>query len=97
MARKKKESPKPYWLVLSEDVMEIHLTGEILSNAVFQKVVEIMKDNRESDQPKTVRFVVPGSSMMMSVRYAIPSVYYESIVLEGQANGEEVLKHAVGM
>ena len=99
MAGAKKEQPRPYWLALSEDAMEIHLTGDILSNAVFHKIVEIMKANRESEHPKAVYFVVSNGTMMMSVKYAIPSIYYESVVLESQAQaiGKGVLKDAVGM
>ena len=99
MARQKKKRQRPYWVVPAEAWMEIHLSGEILSNTVFQEIVELMKENRESENPKAVRFVVSGSSMMMSVRYAFPSMFYESVVLESQtqAGGNEVLKNAAGM
>ena len=98
MAKTKKTQP-PYWVVRSEDGLEIHLSGDVLSNQVFLKIVELMKKNRESAQPKAVRFVVPGSSMMMSVRYAFPSAFYESVELEQQAQVVDLerLQNAVGM
>ena len=99
MAGKKKEQPKPYWLVLSEKEMEIHLSGDLLSNAVFQKIVELMKEKRESEYPRAVHFVVQNGSMMLSVKYAVPSAFYESVRLEKQVQAidEEVLNNAVGM
>lgn len=82
---KSKKSTKPYWVETTENRLEIHLAGEILTNTVFLNIVELMKRNRESNQPKAVRFWVEGSTMLMSVRYAFPSAYYESVELEKQA------------
>lgn len=92
MARTKK---KPYWVVESEEALEIHLTGDILFDPVFRQIVEAMKANRERERPKAVRFFVTGSTMMLSVRYAIPSQFYESIQLEPAEKG--ALKNAVGL
>ena len=92
MARTKK---KPYWVVESEEALEIHLTGDILFDPVFRQIVEAMKANRERERPKAVRFFVTGSTMMLSVRYAIPSQFYESIQLEPAEKG--VLKDAAGL
>ena len=98
MAKKKKTNP-PYWVELSENRMAIHLSGELLANQVFMEIVDLMKKNRESAQPKAVWFVVSNSTMMMSVRYAFPSAYYESVVLEQQtqASESERVQNAVGM
>jgi hypothetical protein len=92
MARTKK---KPYWVVESEEALEIHLTGDILFDPVFRQIVEAMKANRERERPKAVRFFVTGSTMMLSVRYAIPSQFYESIQLEPAEKG--ALKNAAGL
>ena len=92
MARTKK---KPYWVVESEEALEIHLTGDILFDPVFRQIVEAMKANRERERPKAVRFFVTNSMMMMSVRYAIPSQFYGSIQLEPAEKG--VLKDAAGL
>lgn len=92
MARTKK---KPYWVVESEEALEIHLTGDILFDPVFRQIVEAMKANRERERPKVVRFFVTGSTMMLSVRYAIPSQFYESIQLEPTEKG--ALKNAAGL
>lgn len=92
MARAKK---KPYWVKETEETLEIHLIGDILFDLVFQQVVEMMKANRERERPKMVRFFVTGSTMMLSVRYAIPSQFYESIQLEPAEEG--VLKDAAGL
>lgn len=82
---KSKKSAKPYWVETTENRIEIHLAGEILTNTVFLSIVELMKRNRESSQPKAVRFWVSNPTMLMSVRYAFPSAYYESVELEKQA------------
>ena len=66
-----------------------------LTDLVFQQIVEMMKANRERDRPKSVRFFVTNSMMMMSVRYAIPSQFYGSIQLEPAEKG--VLKDAAGL
>ena len=92
MARTKK---KPYWVVESEEALEIHLTGDILFDPVFRQIVEAMKANRERERPKAVRFFVTGSTMMLSVRNAIPSQFYESIQLEPAEKG--ALKNAAGL
>ena len=92
MARTKK---KPYWVVESEEALEIHLTGDILFDPVFRQIVEAMKANRERERPKAVRFFVTGSTMMLSVRYAIPSQFYESIQLEPAEKG--AFKNAAGL
>ena len=75
------------------EVMEIHLFGDILPNTMFQSIIELMKANRESEHPKRVRFVVSSSMMLISVKYAIPSEFYESIELEGQSK-KDGLKNA---
>lgn len=92
MAKAKK---KPYWVEESEETLEIHLTGELLHDLVFQQIVEVMRANRERERPKAVRFFVTGSMMMVSVRYAIPSQFYESIQLEPAEKG--ALKDAAGL
>lgn len=94
MAVKKKK--KLLDVVQKESTMEIHLIGDILPNSVFQQIIELMKANRESEHPKSVRFFVSSSMMLVSVRYAIPSQFYESVEIEG-AVGKEVLKDAAGM
>ena len=86
---------KSYWVEESEETLEIHLMGELLHDLVFQQIVEMMKANRERDRPKSVRFFVTNSMMMMSVRYAIPSQFYGSIQLEPAEKG--VLKDAAGL
>jgi|GEM_PF-4811382 len=93
---KKKEL---YRVERSNETLDIHLVGDILPNTVFQKVIELMRENRECENPKGVRFVVDSSVMMMAVKYAIPSQFYEEVVLEGQysADKDEVLKDAAGM
>ena len=90
-----KARKKPYWVEETEETLEIHLTGDILFDLVFQQIVEVMKANRERERPKAVRFFVTGSMMMMSVRYAIPSQFYESIQLEPAEKG--ALKNASGL
>lgn len=92
MAKTKK---KPYWVKETEETLEIHLTGELLHDLVFQQIVEVMRANRERERPKAVRFFVTGSMMMVSVRYAIPSQFYESIQLEPAEKG--ALKDAAGL
>ena len=67
-----KTRKRPYWVEETEETLEIHITGEILHDLVFQQIVEVMKANRERERPKAVRFFVTGSTMMLSVRYAIP-------------------------
>ena len=91
MAKVKK---KPYWVEETEETLEIHLTGDILFDLVFRQIVEVMKANRERERSKAVRFFVT-CSMMMSVRYAIPSQFYESIQLEPAVKG--ALKNASGL
>lgn len=95
----KKKAQPPYWVDLSEEMIEIHLSGELMANKVFLEIVELMKKNRETAKPKAVRFVVSNGVMMMAVRYAIPSQFYQEIVLEEQAQKgkNEVLKNAAGM
>ena len=90
-----KARKKPYWVEETEETLEIHITGEILHDQVFQQIVEVMKANRERERPKAVRFFVTNSMMMMSVRYAIPSQFYGSIQLEPAEKG--VLKDAAGL
>ena len=72
---------------------KIHLYGDILPTTVFQSVIELMKANRESESPRKIRFLVSSSMMLISVKYAIPSEFYESVELEGQSK-KEVLKDA---
>lgn len=86
---------KPYWVEETSDTLEIHLTGDLLFDPVFRQIVEVMKANRERERPKAVRFFVTCSTMMLSVRYAIPSQFYESIQLEPAEKG--ALKNAVGL
>lgn len=93
MAKAKK---KPYWVEESEEALEIHLAGDLLFDPVFRQIVEVMKANRERERPKAVRFFVTGSSMMLSVRYAIPSQFYESIQLE-PVEEKGGLKNAAGL
>ena len=76
-----------------EEKMKIHLYGDILTTTVFQSVIELMKANRESESPRKIRFLVSSSMMLISVKYAIPSEFYESVELEGQSK-KEVLKDA---
>ena len=90
-----KARKKPYWIEESEETLEIHLTGELLHDLVFQQIVEVMRANRERERPKAVRFFVTGSMMMVSVRYAIPSQFYESIQLEPAEKG--AFKNAAGL
>ncbi len=90
-----KARKKPYWVKETEETLEIHITGEILHDLVFQQIVEVMKANRERERPKAVRFFVTNSMMIMSVRYAIPSQFYGSIQLEPAEKG--VLKDAAGL
>lgn len=96
MAREKK---KPYSIKEIADTLEIHLTGDLLHDQVFLQIVEIMKANRECEQPKKVRFFVTTSMMMMSVRYAIPSKFYESIELEDAVTADRkgALRDAAGL
>lgn len=96
MAKAKKELFK---VIPSVDSLEIHLYGDILGNGVFQQVIERMKENRESGAPKSVRFVVYTSMMLVSVRYAIPSAFYESVEVRRLEDnkGIEVLKDAAGL
>ena len=98
MARQKKTQP-PYWTELSDGVMKIHLSGDTLSDRAFLEILELMKKNRESPQPRAVCFVVSDSTMMMTVRYAFPSAFYEAVVLEQQAQAIDLerLQNAVGM
>ncbi|MCI9669887.1 MAG: hypothetical protein HFG19_09475 [Oscillospiraceae bacterium] len=97
MARQKKTQP-PYWTELSEGVMKIHLSGDTLPDRAFLEILELMKKNRESPQPRAVCFVVSDSTMM-TVRYAFPSAFYEAVVLEQQAQAIDLerLQNAVGM
>ena len=76
-----------------EEEMKIHLYGDILPTTVFQSVIELMKANRESESPRKIRFLVSSSMMLISVKYAIPSEFYESVELEDQSK-KEVLKDA---
>lgn len=96
MAGKKKELLKviPY-----EQSLEIHIYGDILENSVFQKIIEVMKENRECEAPKSVRFVVFTSMMMVSVRYAFPSQFYESVEVRRleEKKENEVLRDAAGL
>lgn len=90
-----KTRKRPYWVEETEETLEIHITGEILHDLVFQQIVEVMKADRERERPKAVRFFVTGSTMMLSVRYAIPSQFYESIQLEPAEKG--AFKNAAGL
>ena len=96
---KAKKTPPPYWVELSGDLMKIHLSGELLASKAFLEIIELMKKNREAARPKPVRFVVSNGVMMMAVKYAIPSQFYEEVVLEGQNQVSEngVLKDAAGL
>ena len=98
MAKQKKAQP-PYRVELSKGAMKIHLSGDTLSDKAFLEILEMMKENRESPQPRAVYFVVSGSTMMMTVRYAFPSAFYEAVVLEQQARmiDLERLQNAAGM
>lgn len=98
MAKQKKTQP-PYRVELSKGAMKIHLSGDTLSDKAFLEILELMKKNRESPQPRAVYFVVSGSTMMMTVRYAFPSAFYEAVVLEQQARmiDLERLQNAAGM
>lgn len=98
MAMRKKAQP-PYRVELSEGVMRLHLVGDTLPDKAFPEILELMKKNRESPQPRAVYFVVSGGSMMMTVRYAFPSAFYEAVVLEQQAQTIDLerLQNAVGM
>lgn len=91
-----KKQKELFKILYGDTTMDIHLFGDILPNSVFQTVIELMKANRESEHPKGVRFFVSSSMMLISVRYAIPSEFYESVEIEG-ATGKEVLKDAAGM
>jgi hypothetical protein len=83
--------------VPSENVMEIHVYGEYLSNKVFLHILDAMNANRESDSPKSIHFVVYTSMMHTAVRYAIPSELYEKIDIRSLAAEEGGLKDASGM
>ena len=98
MARQKKTQP-PYWTQRSEGVMKIQSSGATLPVRAFLEILELMKKNRESPQPRAVCFVVSDSTMMMTVRYAFPSAFYEAVVLEQQAQAIDLerLQNAVGM
>lgn len=96
MAGKPKELFK---VIFHSQSLEILIYGDILHNSVFQQILELMKKNNGSSSPKSVRFVVFSSTMMISVRYAFPSQFYESVEvrrLEAQTENE-VLKDAAGM
>lgn len=96
MSRKKKEqlliSEVP-----SENVMEIHVYGDMLPNEVFLRIVDAMKVNKESESPKKVCFVVYTSMMLTSVKYAIPSEMYAKIEIRSLKTEKGGLKDAVGM
>lgn len=96
MAGKKKELLK---VLPDAQALEIHVYGDILHNSVFQKIIEVMKENREREEPKSVRFVVFSSMMMVSVRYAVPSEFYESVEVRQLEDKKEneVLKDAAGL
>lgn len=88
-----------FQITQDELTMKIRLFGDILSNSVFQQIVELMKVNRESENPKSVRFIVSSSTMLISVRYAFPSQFYDSAEIEipERKGKKEVLKDAAGM
>ena len=97
MPRGKKREPMLVTDVPGEHAMEIHVYGEYLANAVFLRIVEGMKANRESGNGKAVRFVVYTSLMHTNIRYSIMSDMYEKIELRSLKPEKGGLKDAAGM
>jgi len=82
----------------SNNVIELHIQGEILPNRIFLQILDIMLENKESETLKAIRFVVYTSMMLTAIRYAIPSEYYETVeVRNPEYMKKDVLKDAAGM
>jgi len=69
------------------NTVQIHVTGGLMPNAVFLQIIEHMKAHKDS---KTIVFVVYDVKMMLLIRQAIPSEYYERIELYSRDDPETV-------
>ena len=60
------------------DLVEIHVTGDMLFNSTFLKILDHMEMYKDKQK---IAFVVYDAKMMLLIRESIPSEYYEWIEL----------------
>ena len=66
------------------NTVQIHVTGDMVPNSVYLKILEHMQVYRDL---MTIIFVVYDAKMMLLIRQSIPSEFYERIELCGQKEG----------
>jgi len=96
MAKTKK---LPLEIISNESTTELHVAGDLLGYKVFQDILDHLKENKERDVPKSIRFVVYTSSMLQMIRYSIPREYYSALEIRSSnfSTEKDVLKDAAGM
>jgi len=91
----KKKKPDQVFIVEPErtNTVKIHVTGDMMPNAVFLKILEHLKTYRAEN---TIAFVVYNINMMRLIGESIPSEYYNHIEISGPgAHPQEgALEHA---
>lgn len=95
----KRTKEKPLEVFAGDEIMEMHVSGELLPNRVYQEILDRIKENMESGAPKKIRFVVFTFAMLKMIRYSIPSDYYYALEVRNRKApaGEGVMLNAVGM
>jgi len=66
------------------NTVQIHVTGDMMPNSVYLKILEHMKVYRDS---MTIIFIVYDAKMMLLIRQSIPSEFYERIEIGSQKEG----------
>lgn len=86
-------------VIHGESTIELHVAGDVLGHGVFQDIVDVLKKNKDSEAPKSVRFVVFSAPMLQMIRYSIPSEYYAALEIRNPnfSTEKDVLKDAAGL
>ena len=73
-----KKKPDPIFVVEPEgtNTVQIHVTGDMMPNSVFLKILEHLKTYRDEN---TITFVVYNINMMRLIGESIPFEYYNHI------------------
>lgn len=89
----------PLEIICVDDTLELHVSDDLLGYRVFTKIIDVLKENKESESPKGVRFVVFSAPMLQMIRYSIPGEYYESLEIRKPniTTEKDVLKDAAGL
>jgi len=97
MAKKVKKLPLEVYE--NDEFIELQVSGDLLYNSVFQDILDRLKENRDSETPKSIRFVAFSFPMLQMIRYSIPSEYYAALEVRNLNDSMEkdVLKDASGM